>query len=421
MDVDNSITEQAKQAVAQYGTPLYLYYPHLIEQRISAVKSATAGFGIRYAVKTNPNPWLLKWMQGRVESLDVSSAGEIKLALDAGWTGDQLEFTGPAKTEDDLSLALEVGIRSIVVEDISELRILNQLAQQQGKVSRVLVRIAPQLAEEKFGVRLAGRPTQFGVDEDRLEEFFQHASELNNVYIEGLHIYSGSQCLDDKALAEHFLALWNIFKKVITQLDRPVTELVFGAGMGIPYHDGDPELTLSELPAAMDVIRREMTDLSSTLNCYVEVGRYLVGEAGLFLTRVVRIKESRGTNIMLCDGGMNHNLGACGHLGGVSHRHYSMQLLKNSGGVSHDVEEKHRYRVVGPLCTAIDTLALRVNLPLAEVGDLLAVGYAGSYGPTASPLYFISHRLPKEVVCEVGEGPVEFKDVSWLPGQVEHN
>jgi len=406
--VDGTLT-RVKEAAESFGTPLYLYFPDLIQERITRLKAACPEFGVRYAVKTNPNPWLLKWMQGRVESLDVSSSGEVKKALGAGWQGQDIEFTGPAKTRKDLELALAAQVHSIVVEDITEAQLLNDICREQGKRTRILVRIAPMLAEEKFGVRLAGRATQFGVDEDKLSEFFRQVDALENVWIDGLHIYSGSQCLDDDAMVKHFNSMWATFKKALSMLDKPVSELVFGAGMGIPYHDGDPSLSLAPLNECVNAIQQEIRALGFPVRCFVELGRFLVGEAGLFVTEVVRVKESRDNLIAICDGGMNNNLGACGHMGGISHRHYSMRLVSQSSRAS----DTQRYKVVGPLCTAIDTLAHRIDLPTVAAGDYIAVGCAGSYGPSASPLYFISHGLPKEVVYH-GGSEAAFEEITWL-------
>lgn len=409
----NSIAkERISQAAAHFGTPLYLYDTGSILAAIEKLSSGCDDFAIRYAVKTNPNPWLLRWLKNKIPSLDVSSSGELSRALAAGWSGDAIEFTGPAKIGDDLRRALDTGVKSIVVEDMSEVALLNNIAGEMGLTARVLVRIAPALAETGFGVRLAGRPTQFGVDEDKLPDFFSNIKNLKHIELGGFHIYSGSQCLDDEAMAQHFWNMWQLFKRAIMLWGRPISELVFGAGMGIPYHEGDQRLTLSRLKPIAEKIGEEIAELSYPVKKYVEVGRFLIGEAGLFITRVVRLKESRGTRFAICDGGMNHNLGACGHLGGVSHRHYVMHALTQQ----EYQREIQQYRVVGPLCTAIDTLAHRVHLPALREGDLIAVSCAGSYGPSASPLFFISHKPPHEVVSESVDGETQLYDISWLPG-----
>ncbi|MGH1486938.1 MAG: hypothetical protein ACRBCI_12015 [Cellvibrionaceae bacterium] len=408
MKFKNFTEDDIQRAAKEYGTPLYLYDLDSVKENIAKLRSAVADFKLRYAVKTNPNPYLLRWMKDHVESLDVSSSGEIAYAVENEWAGDALEFTGPAKTRKDFEIALDNKVKSIVVEDLTEIELLNNIAQERGELARILIRIAPNAAEKNFGIRLAGRPTQFGIDEDRLEDVLNEIRPMSFVSLEGFHIYSGSQCLDDEALAEHFMNMWLLFKRAIEWWGQPINELVFGAGMGIPYHDGDSELLLDKLPEVINTIREEMKRIIPEVECYIEVGRFLVGTAGLFVTEVVRVKESHGSKIALCDGGMNNNLGACGHMGGISHRHYSMASIPARS------DEVEQYKIVGPLCTAIDTLAHRINLPELKEGDLIAVGCSGSYGPTASPLLFISHELPAEVAFHSQSEDKNFADFSWI-------
>jgi diaminopimelate decarboxylase len=408
MNFDNVDIKLLEKAADTFGTPLYVYDIALIERNINQLKTAASGFKLRYAVKTNPTPYLLRWLSSHIASLDVSSAGEIRHAINNGWQGKDIEFTGPAKTRHDFELALDNHIRSIVIEDISEAELLNNLGEERKQCVRILIRIAPNTAEKKFGVRLAGRPTPFGVGEDILPDVLEKIRALSHISLEGFHIYSGSQCLDDEALAEHFKNMWQLFQKAMALWGKPINELVFGAGMGIPYHDGDDELSLSVLPSVIQQIEHDIATMSATIDCYIELGRYLVGTAGYFVTRVIRLKESQGVNIAICDGGMNHNLGACGHLGGVSHRHYSMV------NVTAKFDTSEQYRIAGPLCTAIDTLAHRIDLPKIVEGDLIAVGCSGSYGPTASPLLFISHALPHEIAINTCDEKENLLDVSWI-------
>lgn len=400
-----------REAVMRFGSPLYLYLLPAIEQRIASLAAALPGrFGIRYAVKTNPNPHLLRWLHGRIESLDVSSGGELKLALACGWEPGRIAFTGPAKTPAELSAAVDATLGRIVVESTDEARLLSDIAVSRRTRQRVSVRIAPRLPEDGFAIRLAGRPTQFGIDEEVLPDALAYIAALPGLELDGLHVYSGSQCLDGASLAEHFRQTADVFVTASGHLPGPVNEFVFGAGMGIPYHDNDSELDLGPLgdsaTSVLDTVDACTTAAAPAIR--LEIGRYLVGEAGAYLTRVIRVKETRGTRILICDGGMNHNLGASGQLGGTAHRHYRMRVIGRAGAGS-------TCRVVGPLCTTVDTLAHRVRLPDVEAGDILAVSCSGAYGPTASPLFFISHALPREVAVDVRDGVNECVDVSWLP------
>lgn len=401
----------AHQAAERFPTPFYLYDFSKIEQQIAALSSATHGvFAIRYAVKTNPNPALLSWLRGRVQSLDVSSIGEIRHTLRTGWLASELEFTGPAKTEAELVEALELGIGSLVLEDEDEVRIVARWAAQHGRRVPILLRISPQAPENRFAVRLAGRPTQFGIDEEVLERVMDLVLSSPSLELVGFHVYSGSQCLDGVTLATHFRDIWDLFCRAGRSMSAGVKELVFGGGLGIPYHEGEEPLSLGPLADVTAEIARDLPQKFPNARAYVETGRFLVGEAGLFVTRIVRVKESRAVRIGVCDGGMNHDLGACGHLGGAAHRHYALRNLSATAERSRET-----VRLVGPLCTAIDTLALRVDLPELKAGDLVGVPCGGAYGPTASPLYFIGHAFPSEVRLVEREGEnSSFEDVSWL-------
>lgn len=411
MEFPANIQKYVLNAARQFGTPTYLYLPHIIEERLEQLMNACPGFEPRYAVKTNPNPWLLKWFRGRIKTLDVSSSGEIHIARNCGWPGEALEFTGPAKTRRDIEFALKERIGSIVIEDLSEAQLIQEVAAELKVKVRVLVRIAPSCSEEKFGVRLAGRATQFGVDEELLATFIDECKKMECLNLVGFHIYSGSQCLDDKALADHFEYLWALFEKACGLLEQPAEELVFGAGMGIPYHDNDPSLQLNELKQSCQNIRQSLDQKNPKVAAFIELGRFLVGEAGFFLTQVIRVKTSKGRKIAICDGGMNHNLAACGHMGGIGHRHYSM--INASAEADAELET---YKIVGPLCTAIDTLAQRIELPELKPGQIIAVGCAGGYGPSSSPLFFISHSAPKEVVLTRNENDGEsLQECTWLP------
>jgi diaminopimelate decarboxylase len=399
------------ESVERFGTPQYLYRTADIEARIASLHDLLPGFALRFAVKANPNPWLLAWLRGRIDSLDVSSVGEIALATACGWQAERLVFTGPAKTSAELAAALDAGIGRIVVESIDEAQLLDALAGRRGIRQAVSLRISPEQAGEGFAVRLAGRPTQFGIDEEHLPAAIDALRSLSSLCVDGLHVYAASQCLDGDHLAAHLRATADVFVRALGRMGRPVSELVFGAGMGIPYHEGDASLDLAAVaPGAVDAVTRlRAAGRVEDTRTVLELGRYLVGEAGVYVTRVVRVKETRGSRIALCDGGMNHNLGACGLLGGTAHRHYRMRI------VGRDEPAADPCRVVGPLCTTVDTLAHRVRLPAVGAGDLLVIGCGGAYGPTASPVYFISHAGPTEVMVTEDSGTPVFRDVSWLP------
>jgi diaminopimelate decarboxylase len=211
----------------------------------------------------------------------------------------------------------------------------------------------------------------------------------------GLHIYSGTQCLKPAAIVENYRNFLSIFGDVCGQFGLTPQKLVPGSGLGIPYHDEDEALNLDEVAGEFvgDLDQFKSQNRFSRTQLVLELGRYLVGESGYFVTRVVSIKQSRGARIGICDGGMNNHLPASGNFGMVVPRNYSMHKVGGSG-----TDEK--IDLVGPLCTSIDRLARARLLPRVEAGDVIAVHNSGSYGLTASPIHFISHAPPREILVE---------------------
>lgn len=400
----------------QYGTPCFVYFLDDVRARIDALRAAFGGrFNISYAVKSNPNPALLSWMKDHVPSLDISSGGELHRALAAGWGGDCISFTGPGKRAWELADAVDAQVGKLVLESVREAEELDAVAAAAKRLQRVLLRIAPSSLPRGFGVNMAGKPTQFGVDEEEAAAAITAIGQLARLRLVGFHAYSGTQCVDAKAVGENFGIFARIFGELSRQCDLHPEAIVFGAGFGIPYHPGMNEL---DLPAAAAAAAPALERLASDprtggATLYLEMGRYLVGEAGLYVTRVTRIKRSRGSEIAILDGGMNHHLGACGHLGSVIHRNYRIFRIGAA-----PAEARRPYELVGPLCTSIDTLGHGVELPELREGDLLGVHSSGAYGLTASPVNFISHEPPREVAVE-GDAIRDISDsrvgASWRP------
>ena len=391
-----SVDECLLRVATSIGTPSFVYFTEPIVARAAALQAAFGGrFALSYAAKSNPNPALLGWLKDHVAFLDVSSIGEFRLGTQAGWEPARASFTGPGKRDFELKEAIEGGLGELVLESVREAIAADRIAGSLGRVQHVLVRIAPSRVPKGFGDQMAGRPSAFGIDVEEIHEAFPKILALPNLRVTGLHIYSGTQCLKPDAIAENYRTFISIFCEVCDRYDLAPEKLVFGSGLGIPYHDGDKPLDLAAVAGGiigdLDALKGEARFARTQL--VLELGRYLVGEAGYFVTRVISVKESRGNRIGICDGGMNNHLPASGHFGMVIHRNYAMH--KVGGG---DPAEK--IDLVGPLCTSIDRLANGVMLPRIEEGDLIAVHNSGAYGLTASPIHFISHAAPREVLVE---------------------
>jgi len=407
MSSNASIDEYLHKVAAAYGTPSFVYFMDAVQQRIDYLRDCFGSrFLLSYAVKSNPNPALLTWLKDKIELLDVSSIGELRHGIHAGWSPMCASFTGPGKRDFELREAIQSGIGELVLESVREAVVANGIAKEMGCVQDVMVRIAPSRVPKGFGDQMAGRPSAFGVDYEQVHVDLPKILALQNLRFVGLHIYSGTQCLKPEALCENYRSFIQIFREICDIYDLRPKKLIFGSGLGIPYHDEDQSLDLGTVANGiigdLDAFKSEAR--FSNADLVLELGRYLVGEAGYFLTKVISVKESRGTRIGICDGGMNNHLPASGHFGMVVHRNYSMHKV---GGGEQAVE---KIDLVGPLCTSIDRLARGVTLPRINEDDLIAVHNSGSYGLTASPMHFISHALPREILVDSGG----IRDVTFL-------
>ena len=399
------MNEVLRTVAREFGTPCYVYFLDQVRARVAAVRAAFGNrFHLSYAMKSNPNPGLLRRLRGVVDSVDVSSGGEVLRALACGWEPRTLGFTGPGKTAAELRTAVERGIGEVIVESVDEAEVLNRIAGQARRRQRVLIRIAARTVPRGFGVNMSGKPTQFGIDEEELDPAVRAIQRLAHVELCGFHSYSGTQCLKAEAIVENYAIFIELFQRVCRTHGVEPQRLIFGAGIGVPYYESDTAVELAAIAAptnaAVDAFKSDARFARTEL--VLESGRYLVGEAGVFVTGVTRLKQSRGTTLAICDGGMNHHLAAAGHLGTVVQRNY--QMFKVSAEQGAEAE----YNVVGPLCTTIDTLGRQVKLRGLAAGDVIGIKCSGAYGLTASPIHFISHAPPKEIIVETVDGRLRF-------------
>jgi diaminopimelate decarboxylase len=405
-DVLGAVAERA-------GTPCYVYMLDAIRDRIESIRRAFEGrFAISYAVKANPNRGLLRAIRPWVDILDVSSDGELLTAIESGYEPKLLSFSGPGKTLSELQTSIRQRCGMHIAESVDELEQLSACCIAEGRRMDVLIRISPDKVPKGFGLNMSGRPSQFGIDEEHVDEALTRLKQLPNLSFAGFHIYAGTQCLDGDSIAENIEGCARLFSNFSKKHGLEPKKLTFGAGMGIPYHAGDEKIDLNRVATLVNPVIDQLLaePRCSNAKCFLELGRYLVGEAGYFLTRIVRIKESRGKLIGVCDGGMNHHLAACGHFGTIIHRNYIIESLASP----EDCRAIREYDLFGPLCTTIDTVARNVQLPELRAGDVLAIGSSGAYGLTASPLYFISRSFPKEMLVSLGDGDLQISDATQL-------
>jgi len=391
---DRSVTS----IVARHGTPLFLYDRAIIERKLLALRhTLPARFAISYSVKANPNPVFLRFFLEDGCGLEVASAGEFHLAQSSGCLPEKIIFAGPGKTEQELEFVIAQGIGEIHAESQLEIERINAIGRKFGVRTRVAVRVNPYEDGEGGAMRMGGKSAPFGIDEEQLVPLLRRMTDFPHIEFCGIHLFVGTQILDHKALLSQYKEGLQIFRSAADQMNSPLRTLDLGGGLGVPYFLGEPELDLAELRKGLQEL---MTGIESE-GCFaqtkfmIEPGRFLVAEAGLYIARVNDIKISRGKKYLILDGGMNHHLAASGNLGQVIKRNFPIAIINKL-----NLSPSEAVEIVGPLCTPLDTLGRSVQLPSAEVGDLIGIFQSGAYSRTASPLGFLSHPTPPEVWIE---------------------
>ena len=309
-------------------------------------------------------------------------------------------FAGPGKTERELEFALHRDIGELHVESLLEADRISSICQRLGTRARVALRVNPSAEAQGGAMRMGGKATPFGIDEEKLDDVLDYVLQEPAIDFHGIHLFTGTQILDYSLLVNQYLKGLEIGRRVATRLQQPLRTVDFGGGLGISYFAHDNQLDTDRLRESLwdmfTEVRREPCFTGTQF--IVEPGRYLVGEAGIYVARVNDIKISRGKKFLILDGGMNHHLAASGNLGQVIKRNFPVTVINRLNGSATEVVD-----IVGPLCTPLDTLARDVEIPAASVGDLIGVFQSGAYGRTASPLGFLSHPLPSEVCVRAGQ------------------
>jgi len=382
-----------RELAARAGqTPFYVYSRRLIDERVKKLRTILpAGVHLHYAMKANPLPDLVRHIAPQVDGLDVASAGELAVATTTGTLPELISFAGPGKRDAELKAALAAGI-VVNVESPNELERLAAIGVKHGQRPRAAIRVNPDFELKASGMRMSGGPKQFGIDAEQVPDVLRRLGELP-VDFEGFHIFSGSQNLDGHAIADAETKSLDLALQLARHAPRPPRFINLGGGFGIPYFPGDKPVDLAPVTAALEAAqaRLDRTYPSSTL--VIELGRYIVGEAGLYICQVIDRKVSRGQVFLVTDGGLHHHLAASGNFGQVLRKNYPVLV----GTRVHD-GPREVASVVGPLCTPLDLLADRMEMARAEPGDLVAVFQSGAYGATASPINFLSHPGPVEIL-----------------------
>lgn len=374
-------------------TPFFVYDRRVVAAKAAMLRDALPKrLRLHYAVKANPMPALAAYVAPLVDGMDVASARELEVALEAGMPADRVSFAGPGKQDFELEAALEAGI-TVNVESENELIRLERLAHESGRRARIAIRVNPDFELKASGMKMAGGAKQFGIDAERVPGVLAGLDGSNSEFV-GFHIFSGSQNLRAESLIEAQTKTIELAARLAASAPGPVKKLNIGGGFGIPYSPADMPLDLEPIGRNLENLLDEAERAMPGVVCVLELGRYLVGEAGLYVCRVVDRKISRGQVFLVTDGGLHHHLAASGNFGQVVRRNYPVLVGNHVQGETREVVS-----VVGPLCTPLDLLADRMEMAQADVGDLIVVCQSGAYGYTASPLQFLSHRAPVECLA----------------------
>jgi diaminopimelate decarboxylase len=377
-------------------TPFYAYDRGLLKARVAELRAALpAGIEFHYAMKANPMPALVGLMAGLVDGIDVASAGELQVALNAGADPHEISFAGPGKRDIELGQAVAAGVL-INVESARELPVLARASQRLGLPARVALRVNPDFELKGSGMKMSGGPKQFGIDAEALPEVLAQLGALagDGVRFEGFHLFAGSQNLKAESICEAQQKSYELALRLAESAPAPVRFLNLGGGFGIPYFPGEARLDLAPIGANLaELQQRAKADLPEA-KLVIELGRYVVGEAGVYVSRIVDRKVSRGQVFLVSDGGLHHHLSASGNFGQVIRKNYPARIVPQ-GRVESATEAAS---VVGPLCTPLDLLADRMDMPRGEIGDLAVVFQSGAYGRSASPEGFLGHPACVEVL-----------------------
>jgi len=386
------------QIAKEYGTPFYLYHGEMISERVRRVRAALGGdVEVTYSVKANPNLAVCQLIaRERLTGAEVASSGELVVVRAAGFAPEDIVFAGPAKTDEELKMAVDEDIFAVNVESLNEIGRLAAVAEREGKKIGVGLRINPAAQLMGSGMRMGGTVGQFGLDEDDLAEAVKRTlAHPDHLVLRGIHVYTATQVFDANALIEHCRNIFELALQTADLAGMPLEMVDFGGGFGVPYFEKMEEFDLESFGEGFQQLLAQYRPDPRLSGCrfVFELGRYLVADAGVYVTRVVDVKGMKGKTFVTTDGGMNHHLTATGNMGQVFRKAYPLLNLSRM-----EREPGEGVAVVGPCCTPLDTFG--TNIPLGEprVGDLIGVFHSGAYGYSASNLGFLSHPTPAEVL-----------------------
>ncbi|MGF7050445.1 diaminopimelate decarboxylase/L-glutamyl-[BtrI acyl-carrier protein] decarboxylase [Paenibacillus sp. DS2015] len=391
--------EKIKVALIKHPTPFYLYDQEIL---INTYKGITQllhpSVDVYLSLKSNNNVYLTNLFCQMGSGIEIASAGELHLAIKSGFPMNRIIYSGPGKTQDDLKVAVNTGIRCVIVESLEEARILSGVAMELGKNAAYAVRVNPDINGGKTAISMGGGPRQFGVDESQLEAFFANVSTLPSLDFMGIHVYMGTQILQKDVLIDMFNYTLNLARTIIDKYKMPVRMVDLGGGFGVPYFTHEKPLDMEGVLIALNhMLDKYLIDFPDT-NFVIESGRYLLAASGIYAAKILYKKESKGETFLITNGGMHHHAAAT-FRGRAMKGNFPMKVIRrNAPSDSSHQTISETVNVTGVLCTPEDCLARKVEVPIAEPGDWVVWFNSGAYGLSFSPIHFLGHPTPMELL-----------------------
>jgi len=382
--------------VEKYGSPLYVYDLEIIREQYEALKQAIPQeVKIFYAIKANPNPNICSFIRSLGAGAEIASSGELYIALKSGFKGKDIVYNGPGKTDEDIEYAINNGVHIINVESLDELQRINVIAKNKAISVKVCIRINPIRTVTQVKMQTGGGSQKFGTDEENIETIIKAALKFQWIELQGIHIYVGSQILEPEILLGNIENTLKIAFNIAQKFGLPLKCINFGGGLGVPYNESEPEFDVEKFSKGLTALISTVENQYENVSFILEPGRFIVSEAGIFLTKVISVKESRGKNYAIVDGGINHAF-----LPIRMNKNYPT-VIANKMEIAES--ETRSFIIGGPLCTSMDVFTNEVELPQVEINDLICIGNSGAYGFSASMLHFLSAPMPAEVIVENGQ------------------
>jgi diaminopimelate decarboxylase len=388
---------EISELAQKFGTPMYVYDGDALTGRMRELRELLhPRLEVFFSLKANPNVSVCAVLHSAGARAEVSSIAELLTAQQAGVAAEDIIFLGPGKSPAELQACVDAGVYAIVCESFGELAMIDELAGERGVRARVALRCNPSFAVKGSGLTMGGKPRQFGIDEAQLLERPGLVRELRNVELIGVQVYMGTRILSEDVVVANTERILDLAERLSAALGFELRMVDIGGGLGVAYFDGEQDLDLSLLASRLNPVLATFADRHPGTRMVMELGRYLTAMAGTYVAGVRYVKTSQGERFAVTDGGTHHHMAAVG-IGSFVKRNFPMQLLSRV-----DEPATEDWNVTGPLCTPNDTLGKKVPLPPVREGDLIGVLRSGAYGPTASPVQFLSHGYPAEVLVHGG-------------------